>query len=370
VQEAINKNRRYDPLDKKGGEPLMIKLAEAGGKKMRNGLIIFQILLFSTIGYATALAEPHTHHANPGGPGKMPIKEFTIIVEDLAIEIAPGVKTDVWAFGFEGGPVSVPGPAIRVNEGDFVRVYFKNTHRYGHTIHFHGLHTPFHSDGVPGISQEEVEPGEVFIYEFVADRPGTHMYHCHVDTINHIDMGMYGAFIVVPKEEPYRVDRDLVWFLDEWSINNKEGAEDDYNYFTINSVAWPKLDAAITGVKQGEKIRVRLINIGYVSHSIHAHGHMTVVTHRDGYPIKDPQHIDTIDIAPGQRVDFVMEAGHPGIFPIHCHIVPHVTNDGKYPGGMLTALVYEGYTPGKFAEPPDVYRKRHFPAEELDKMRR
>lgn len=328
-------------------------------------LLTFQILLLGLL----LLADAKMLLAEQVNPGKRPVKEFTMVVKDLTIEIAPGVSEDVWAFGFDGGKVSVPGPEIRVNEGDFVRVYFKNTHHYGHTIHFHGLHTPFHSDGTPGISQNEVEPDEVFIYEFVADRPGTHMYHCHVDTVNHIDRGMYGAFIVVPKNEPYKVDRDVTWFLDEWSIH-ENGAADDYNYFTINSVAWPKLDAAIGGVKQGEKIRVRLLNIGYLNHSIHAHGHMTVVTHRDGYPLKDPQHIDTIDLAPGQRVDFIMEADHPGVFPIHCHVVPHVLNDGEYPGGMLTGMVYEGYELGKFAEPPDVYKKRHFPVEQFDKMKR
>ncbi len=301
--------------------------------------------------------------------GDRPLKEFTIIVKDVEIEIAPGVKVTTWAFGLEGEEPTVPGPEIRVNEGDFVRVYFKNTHNIPHTIHFHGLNAPFHSDGVPGVSQKEVNPGEVFVYEFVARRTGTHVYHCHYQTIMHLEMGMYGAFIVEPKEKKYTTDRDIVWFLDEWSVINDgkwydlplAGVNGKYNYFTINSVAWPKLDAALTNVKVGEKIRIRLINMGYKQHSMHIHGHKMLVTHYDGYPVQDPYFIDTLPIAPGQRIDFIITADNPGIFPAHCHVVPHVSNNGVYPGGMLTGIVYEGFELGKLPEKVEEYRKRHFP---------
>jgi plastocyanin len=317
--------------------------------------------------------------ATPGDPADRPLKEFTIIVDDLTLEIAPGVHVDTWAFGFEGQKASVPGPEIRVQEGDFVRVYFKNTHEEPHTIHFHGLNAPFHSDGVPGLSQHEVEEDEVFIYEFVAKRPGTHVYHCHFQTLLHLDMGMYGAFIVEAKDEIYKVDRELVWFFDEWSVIEEgkkwydlpmAGFSGKYNYFTINSVAWPKLDAAITGIKEGEKIRVRMINMGYANHSMHIHGHKTSVTHFDGYPVKDPYYIDTIPIAPGQRIDFIFEADNPGIFPAHCHVVPHVSNDGDYPGGLLTGLVYEGFELGKLPETVAEYSKRHFTADKMNEMKR
>lgn len=307
-----------------------------------------------------------------------PVKEFTMIVDDLILEIAPGVKVETWAYGLEGGKVSVPGPEIRVNEGDFVRVYFKNTHTQPHTIHWHGMNAPFHSDGVPDINQNAVDPDEVFIYEFVARRPGTHAYHCHVQTMLHLDMGMYGAIIVKPKVEKYKVDRDIVWYLDEWSVIEKgkwydlpmAGINGMYNYFTINSIAWPGLGSAITGVKPGEKIRVRMINLGYMTHSMHIHGHKTLVTHYDGYAVKDPYFIDTIPISPGQRIDLIFEADNPGIYPVHCHIVPHVTNDGEYPGGMLTGIVYEGFELGKLPEAVNEYQKRHFPIDMIDKMKR
>ncbi|MEE9613960.1 MAG: multicopper oxidase domain-containing protein [Thermodesulfobacteriota bacterium] len=310
--------------------------------------------------------------ANPaalGDPGGRPVREFTMVVGNLSVEIAPGVKVMTWGFGLEGEELSVPGPEIRVDEGDFVRVYFKNTHVMPHTIHFHGLNAPFHSDGVPGLSQKNVMGNEVFVYEFVARRPGTHAYHCHYQTLSHLDMGMYGAFIVKPKDEKYETDRDIVWFLDEWSVIEEgewydlpmAGTNGKYNYFTINSVSWGDLGAAIGGLKLGEKVRVRMINMGYKNHSMHIHGHKTSVTHYDGYAVKDPHFIDTIPIAPGQRIDFIFEADNPGIFPAHCHVVPHVTNNGVYPGGMLTGIVYEGFELGKLPEAVDDYARRHFP---------
>lgn len=313
-----------------------------------------------------------------GDPGGRPLREFTMVVKDLTIEIAPGVKVDTWAFGMEGYDVSVPGPEIRVDEGDFVRVYFKNTHALPHTIHFHGLNAPFHSDGVPGWSQREVEEDELFVYEFVARRPGTHVYHCHVQTLTHLDMGMYGAFIVNAKNEKYEVDREIVLFLDEWSVIEEgewydlpmAGVNGMYNYFTINSVAYPKLDAAIKDVRFEEKIRVRLINMGYRNHSIHVHGHKTWVSHYDGYPVKDPHFVDTIPISPGQRIDFIFEADNPGVFPIHCHVVPHVSNDGDYPGGMLTGIIYEGFEAGQLQRAVKAYSKRHFPVDMLKKRKK
>lgn len=313
-----------------------------------------------------------------GDPAGRPLKEFTMIVDDLTIEIAPGVEVDTWAFGFEGQKVSVPGPEIRVKEGDFVRVYFKNTHSLPHTIHFHGSLAPFNSDGVPDWSQREVGSGEVFIYEFIAKRPGTHFYHCHYQTLLHLDMGMYGAFIVEPAKERYKVDRDIVWFLDEWSVIEEgewyeqpaAGFNGQLNYFTINSAAWPNTGAAITGVKVGEKIRVRMINVGYRTHSIHFHGHQTLVTHYDGHPDDAPVIMDTIPITPGQRIDVIFEADNPGVFPVHCHFLPHVSNNGDYPGGMMTGIVYEGYEMGMLVKDVEEYKKRHFPMDMLKKMKK
>lgn len=276
---------------------------------------------------------------------KRPVKEFSITVAETEHELYPGgPKIQAWAFNGQ-----VPGPTLRVTEGDVVRVRFTNKHTSNHTLHFHGLNVPNEMDGVAygHLHHLEVEPGETHIYEFVADPAGTHMYHCHVNSPQHIDMGMVGVLIVEPKDkraEP-KVDKETVVLLDDWYVNDNGDHEamahpamiHQANYFTVNGKAFPAVEP-ITLV-QGEKVRVRMINVGYQAHSMHLHGQSFVVTHRDGRPVKVPQEQDTLLIGPGERYDLVFTATTPGLWLFHCHVVPHVTNDGQYPGGLLIPVV-------------------------------
>jgi len=274
-----------------------------------------------------------------------PVKEFSITVAETEHELYPGgPKIQAWAFNGQ-----VPGPTLRVTEGDVVRVRFTNEHTSNHTLHFHGLNVPNEMDGVAygHLHHLEVKPGETHIYEFVADPAGTHMYHCHVNSPQHIDMGMVGVVIVEPKDkraEP-KVDKERVVLLDDWYVNENGDHEamahpamiHQANYFTVNGKAFPAVEP-ITLV-QGEKVRVRMINVGYQAHSMHLHGQSFVVTHRDGRPVKVPQEQDTLLIGPGERYDLVFTATNPGLWLFHCHVVPHVTNDGQYPGGLLIPVV-------------------------------
>jgi len=175
------------------------------------------------------------------------------------------------------------------------------------------------------------------------------MYHCHVNSPQHIDMGMVGVLIVEPKDkrrEP-KVDREHVLLLDDWYVNEQGGHEamahpamiHQANYFTVNGKAFPATEPI--KLVQGERVRVRLINVGYQAHSMHLHGHSFVVTHRDGRPLKVRQEQDTVLIGPGERYDLVFTATNPGLWLFHCHVVPHVTNDGAYPGGLLVPVVTE-----------------------------
>lgn len=276
-----------------------------------------------------------------------PVKEFFITVAETEHELHPGgPKIKAWAFNEQ-----VPGPILRVTEGDLVRVHFTNKHTSNHTLHFHGLNVPNDMDGVAygHLSHLEVKPGETHTYEFVADPAGTHMYHCHVNSPQHIDMGMVGVLIVEPKDkraEP-KVDKETVLLLDDWYVNDSGGHEamahpamiHQANYFTVNGKAFPGVEPI--KLVQGEKVRVRLINVGYQAHSMHLHGHSFVVTHRDGRRVKVPQEQDTLFIGPGERYDLVFTATIPGLWLFHCHVVPHVTNDGQYPGGLLIPVVTE-----------------------------
>lgn len=274
-----------------------------------------------------------------------PAKEFRIAVAEYEHELYPnGPKIAAWAFNSQ-----VPGPELRVTEGDRVRVHFTNNHTSNHTLHFHGMNLTNEHDGVAygHLGHLEVKPGETRTYEFVADPAGTHMYHCHVNSPQHIDMGMVGVLIVEPKDkraEP-KVDFERVLMLDDWYLNDNGGHEamahpamiHQANYFTVNGKAFPGIEP-IT-MTTGQKVRVRMLNVGYQAHSMHLHGHSFVITHRDGRRLKVEQEQDTLLIGPGERYDLVFTATNPGLWLFHCHVVPHVTNDGGYPGGLLIPVV-------------------------------
>ncbi|MGH7766839.1 MAG: multicopper oxidase family protein [Candidatus Binatia bacterium] len=282
-----------------------------------------------------------------------PVREFYLDISEFEHELYPGgPKIMTWAFNRQ-----IPGPTLRVTEGDRVRVHFINRHTSNHTLHFHGLNVPNEMDGVAygHLHHLEVKPGETHTYEFIADPAGTHMYHCHVNSPQHIDMGMVGVMIVEPKDkraEP-KVDKERVLLLDDWYVNDKGGQEPmahpamigDANYFTVNGKSFPATEPI--KLVQGEKMRVRMINVGYQVHSMHLHGQSFVVTHKDGHLVKTPQEQDTVLIGPGERYDLVFTATNPGLWLFHCHVVPHATNDGAYPGGLLVPVVTEAKKTGR-----------------------
>jgi FtsP/CotA-like multicopper oxidase with cupredoxin domain len=307
-------------------------------------MVVRGLIILGMLGLVVAVAD--------AGPPARPVKEFALSVAETEHEFFPGgPKIQAWAFNGQ-----VPGPVLRVTEGDLVRVRFTNNHTSNHTLHFHGMNVPNEMDGVAygHLHHLEVEPGQTRTYEFVATPAGTHMYHCHVNSPQHIDMGMVGVLIVEPRNkrsEP-RVDREAVYLLDDWYLNDNGGHEamahpamiHQANYFTVNGKAFPGIEPL--KLRQGERVRVRLVNVGYQAHSMHLHGHSFVVTHKDGRRIAAPQEQDTLLIGPGERYDLVFTATDPGLWLFHCHVVPHVTNDGSYPGGLLIPVVTEAAARG------------------------
>lgn len=278
---------------------------------------------------------------------KSKIKTFVLDVEEMELEVAPGVKTTAWGYKTEKGKPSVPGPEIRVREGDYVRVILKNTHSLPHTVHFHGADTPFDMDGAETTQAEGIVNGETFIYEFYAKVPGTHFYHCHYQTLLHLDMGMYGAFIVEPrKAEKVKFDKEIMLFLDEWRV----GADKDnyalqngwpygYNYFTINGKGFPMTETV--NLKKDEILKIRMANAGYMYHTMHLHGHKFLVTHSDGVELNAPYWKDTLSIGPGERYDVIMKADNDnGVWMFHDHVVPAASNNGQYPGGLTMLIKY------------------------------
>jgi plastocyanin len=306
------------------------------------------------------------------------VKVFTLTVKDMGFEIFPDKPMMGWAFNN-----SIPGPTIRVTEGDRVRIIMKNESSGQHTLHVHGQAKPVIMDGVPYIGQDPIKRGESYTYEFTVNNVGTSWYHCHVDSGHHVDMGMHGAFVVEPKKEKLSYDREYIMILDEWPTHHIHVHEDEepmegheehgvvtkhegappkhehkdekpekrdwypkthfpqnpvYDGFTINGRSFPMTQPV--DVKEGERVRIRFINVGYKSHFMHTHSHKFVVVARDGAYVNEPQKIDTVQIGPAQRVDIILTADNPGLWPFHCHRLDHVTNEHIYPGGMLTFIRY------------------------------
>ncbi|HWI62591.1 MAG TPA: multicopper oxidase domain-containing protein [Symbiobacteriaceae bacterium] len=263
------------------------------------------------------------------------VKHFYLWLEEKEHEILKDVKVPVWAFNG-----TLPGPEIRVKEGDRVAVHFRNTASQPHSIHFHGqLGLSQQMDGVPATSAT-VNPNKEFTYEFIAESTGTMMYHCHVATFNHVDMGMYGALIVEPKDEKKTWDKEYTFILDDWAVGTMDPfatvTKRDYNYFTVNGKSFPET-VPVEG-KVGEKVKVRFINMGYRAFSIHSHGYGGLITHLDGFPVPQPYQRDIFTVSPGERMDVVITL-REGIYPWHDHQLENVLNNGEYLGGATFLVI-------------------------------
>ena len=274
------------------------------------------------------------------------VKVFTLTAEPVQWEFVPGKTVTAW--GYNG---QVPGPEIWVNEGDKVRVEFTNKLPVPTTIHWHGIGVPNEMDGVPGMTQDPIEAGKSFNYVFDAKPSGTFWYHSHFDSARQLDMGLSGAFVIKGKTEP-KYDKDFIQLVDEWirlpdGRNGWEGVghaghnPGEYNWFTINGKSFPATENMV--VKQGERVRVRVVNVGYQAHPMHLHGKRMLVVAKDGAPLPAPYQADTVLVGSGERYDFEFLADDPGHWMFHCHILHHVGNDTVEPGGLMNFVTYEGY---------------------------
>jgi manganese oxidase len=276
--------------------------------------------------------------------------EYKLVVTEQEHKLAGGMLYKVWAYGGR-----IPGPTLTAREGDWVRIHLINDTSASHTIHSHGLFVPHRMDGVPhshGASHQAggttvspylVNPGESFTYEYIARPAGTHFYHCHQTTNEHLNRGMSGVLIVFPRIPEPHVDHDVAMLLQEWNSNYARGGTpghprevDDYDFFTINGKSYPETEMIKADI--GEIVRIRFINAGAQAHFMHLHGHTFLVTHKDGAPLAEPIEMDTVAVGPGERVDILIRANNPGEWPLHCHTVAHQTNAGLYPGGMMAHL--------------------------------
>ena len=254
------------------------------------------------------------------------VKEFHLIAEPVKREFAPGMIVNCW--GYNG---MTPGPTIEAVEGDRVRILVTNRLPEHTTIHWHGIILPNGMDGVGGLTQPHIKPGETFAYEFTLRQHGTYMYHPHADETVQMAMGMMGFLVIHPKRRAQPIDRDFAVFLAEWyvepgSFTPNPNIITDFNTFTFNARAYPGTSPLV--VRKDQRVRIRFANLSMDSHPIHIHGHSFRVVETDGGQLPDTAYWPetTMNVAPGtcRVVEFV--ADNPGDWPLHCHKNHHAMN--------------------------------------------
>lgn len=256
------------------------------------------------------------------------VKVYHLIAEPVKREMAPGFIIDAWGYNGE-----TPGPVIEAVEGDHVRIYVTNKLPEGTSVHWHGVLLPNGMDGVAGLNQKRIQPGEIFKYEFVLKQHGTFMYHPHFDEMTQMALGMMGMFVIHPKTpETPRIDRDFAIMLTEWKIRPGTSRPDptemlDFNILTMNSKAFPGTAPLV--VSTGQRVRIRLGNLSAQDHHpIHIHGYNFKVTATDGGRLPDtaqwPETTVIVPVGSTRDIEFVADA--PGDWAFHCHMTHHVMN--------------------------------------------
>ncbi|MEP7271520.1 MAG: multicopper oxidase domain-containing protein [Acidobacteriota bacterium] len=337
---------------------------------------------------ASAQHELHEQQANNSGSGGANVPVQTPDIPRLAFTTENGVKIFhltaevvrqqllppthmgparmMNAWGYNG---STPGPMIEVNEGDRVRVILHNKLPEGTTIHWHGLEIPIAMDGTPYISQPMVKPGGTFTYEFTLHQNGTFFYHSH-GAMQEM-MGLIGLFVIHPKQphQPH-VDKDFGLILQEWALLPNNDTPNtmamEFNWLTINGKSAPATTPLL--VKQGERVRIRLVNLGMDHHPMHVHGHQFSVTGTEGGRIPQTAWYpgNTVLVGVAQARDIEFDATYQGDWMLHCHLPHHMMNQMVSMVGPMAMSHGTGSETGKgMEEGMGVVRQGHALSEDL-----
>lgn len=247
------------------------------------------------------------------------VKVFELTAAETDWEVAPGDVRKAMAYNGQ-----VPGPFIRVNLGDRVRIVLNNKLKESTAMHFHGQQVPNAVDGVPGLTQPLVLPGASYTYEFTVRNTGSHMYHSHMNGAVQIPSGLLGAFVVDgPQDQPAAHEELMI--LNDGPLG-----------YTLNGKGFPATQPIVA--KLGEQVRIRYMNEGLQIHPMHLHGLVQTVVAKDGFPLPQPFRADTVLVAPGERVDVLVEATDAGLWAFHCHILTHAESEaGMF--GMVTVFI-------------------------------
>jgi len=254
------------------------------------------------------------------------VKEFHLVAEPIEHEFVPGTRAKCW--GYNG---STPGPTIEVSEGDRVRILVTNRLPEHTTIHWHGIDLPSGMDGVGGLTQPQIKPGETYAYEFTLKQHGTHMYHPHADEMVQMAVGMMGLFIIHPREaEPESIDRDYAILLHNWALHPGTARPDpsvmtEFDLWTFNSKVFPATEALVA--RSGERVRIRVGNLSMHEHPMHMHGPRFWVTGGDGgrWPraLWRTEVTEIVGVGQTRDLEFIAQAGD---WAFHCHKSHHTMN--------------------------------------------
>jgi FtsP/CotA-like multicopper oxidase with cupredoxin domain len=291
--------------------------------------------------------DPDAPPAAPGLPGKdyrpvvtpngvaLPfrvvdgVKVFHLVAEEVDHEFAPGLRAKCW--GYNG---RVHGPTLEAVEGDRVRIYVSNRLPAPTSVHWHGIYLPNGMDGVAGLNQKAIPPGQTFKYELTFRQHGTFMYHSHHDEMTQMALGLMGLLVLHPRRPSadYRVDRDFAMLLSEWKLEPGAARPDpnemtDFNLLTINAKAFPGTAPLV--VKKNDRVRMRFGNLSAMDHHpIHLHGHFFKIVATDGgqIPVAAQWPEGTVVVPVGATRDVELVADAPGDWSLHCHMTHHVMN--------------------------------------------
>jgi len=253
-------------------------------------------------------------------------KEFDLTAKITDWEVSPGNTVQAWTYNG-----TVPGPTIKVQPGDHVRVVLDNQLPQSTAIHFHGIQVPNAMDGVPFVTQEPVKPGAQFVYEFVAKGPAVGMYHSHHHAEHQIPDGLMGAFIIGDEPLPrgVTVSQEVPMVLNDAGVIG----------LTLNGKSFPATAPVIA--RLGDWVEVQYMNEGMQIHPMHLHGLAQLVIAKDGYPVPAPYQVDTLNVAPGERYTVLVHATDLGVWAWHCHILSHAESENGMFGMVTTFIVQE-----------------------------